>query len=100
MAKIQLPDGSVIEVPDGTTVRQFAEKIGPGLAKAALAGTIDGKLVDLSTPLVGDSSLKIITSKDSDGLVWFKVKAADGVTGWISSDYCIIAETYDELEEE
>lgn len=39
-------------------------------------------------------------SKDSDGLVWFQVNAADGITGWISSDYCIIAETYDELEEE
>ena len=39
-------------------------------------------------------------NKDSDGLVWFKVEAADGITGWISSDYCIIAETYDELEDE
>jgi threonyl-tRNA synthetase len=68
MAKIQLPDGTVIEMPDGTTVRQFAEKIGPGLAKAALAGAIDSKLVDLSTPLVGDSALKIITSRDPDGL--------------------------------
>jgi len=68
MAKIQLPDATVIEVPDGTTVKEFAERIGPGLAKAAIAGAIDGKLVDLTTPLEGDSSLKIITSKDPDGL--------------------------------
>lgn len=39
-------------------------------------------------------------SKDSDGLVWFKVEAADGIIGWISSDYCIIAATYDELVED
>jgi len=68
MAKIQLPDATVIEVPDGTTVKEFAGRIGPGLAKAALAGVIDGRLVDLSTPLNGDCQLKIITSKDSDGL--------------------------------
>ena len=39
-------------------------------------------------------------NKDSDGLVWFKVEAADGIIGWISSDFCIIADSYDDLVEE
>jgi threonyl-tRNA synthetase len=61
MANITLPDASVREVPDGTTVYQFAESIGRGLAKAALIGKVDGKLVDLSYPLVGNHSVAIVT---------------------------------------
>ena len=53
MASITLPDGSVRELPDGSTVAQLAESIGKGLAKAALVGKVDGKLVDLSFPLTG-----------------------------------------------
>ncbi len=68
MAAITLPDASVREVPDGTTVYQFAESIGRGLAKAALVGRVDGKLVDLSHPLVGNHSVAIVTDRDADGL--------------------------------
>ncbi|MBN1456865.1 MAG: threonine--tRNA ligase [Sedimentisphaerales bacterium] len=69
MAKIQLPDGSILEVSDGTTIGQVAEQIGPGLAKAAICGCIrDQTEVDLSTPIHGDVSLSIITSKDQRGL--------------------------------
>jgi len=57
--KITLPDGSVREADSGTTVIQFAASIGKGLAKAALAGELDGRLVDLSTPLTSDCSVKI-----------------------------------------
>lgn len=39
-------------------------------------------------------------SKDSQGLIWFKLEAPDGIIGWVSSDYCIIGETYDALLEE
>ena len=53
MAKIKLPDGSVLEVADGTTVREVARHIGAGLAKAALAGRVNGQLVDLSSAVSG-----------------------------------------------
>ena len=69
MARITLPDGSNLDVDDGTTAAQFAEQIGPGLAKAALAARINGQLVDLSTPLHGDVSLQIITAKDTPGFI-------------------------------
>ena len=68
MAQVKLPDGTVIEAPDGTTLKEIAEQIGPGLARVAIAGEIDGEVVDLSTPVTGEISLKIITSKDEEGL--------------------------------
>jgi threonyl-tRNA synthetase len=68
MAAIQLPDGSVREIPDGQTVLQFAESIGRGLAKAAIVGRVDGKLVDLSHKLAGEHAVSIVTDKDPDGL--------------------------------
>jgi threonyl-tRNA synthetase len=68
MAKVTLPDGSILEVTDGTPVEHLAEQIGPGLVKAAIAAKIDGRLVDLSTPLNGDVAVQIITSRDDEGL--------------------------------
>lgn len=64
MFKISLPDGSVREMPAGSTPADVAAAIGPGLAKAALAARIDGELVDLSRPFTGDSALALITSRD------------------------------------
>ncbi len=68
MASIKLPDGSVRGIADGSTVRQLAESIGKGLARAAIAGKVDGKLVDLSHPLHGEHQVTIVTEKDPDGL--------------------------------
>ncbi len=68
MAKVTLPDGSILEVTDGTTAKQLAEQIGPGLAKAAVAAKMDGRLVDLSTPLNGEVAVQIITPRDDEGL--------------------------------
>ncbi|MBP8911417.1 MAG: threonine--tRNA ligase [Phycisphaerae bacterium] len=68
MATITLPDGSTQEVADGTTAQQVAEKIGAALAKAAVAAKIDGKLVDLNTPLTGTPRVQIVTSQDKEGL--------------------------------
>ena len=68
MAKITLPDQSVRELADGSTVYQLAESIGRGLAKAAIVGRVDGKLVDLSHPLIGEHQVSIVTEKDADGL--------------------------------
>jgi len=68
MARITLPDGSTLEAADGTTAGQLAEQIGPGLAKAAVAAKVNGKLVDLSTPLDGEVAVQIITTRDDEGL--------------------------------
>ena len=64
MFKIALPDGSVREVPEGSTPADVAAAIGPGLAKAALAARVDGELRDLNRPFEGDASLALVTSRD------------------------------------
>jgi threonyl-tRNA synthetase len=66
MSEIQvgLPDGRTLTVPAGSTVLEVAEKIGKGLARAALAGRIEGRLVDLRQPLTRDVSLQIVTDRD------------------------------------
>lgn len=68
MASIKLPDGSVKDVPDGTSVLQLAESIGKRLAQAAIVGKVDGKLVDLYYPLRGEHQVQIITERDPEGL--------------------------------
>ena len=65
--QVRLPDGRTLGVPVDATVLEVAEQIGPGLAKAALAGRIDGQLVDLRTPLRGDAALEIVTTRDEEG---------------------------------
>lgn len=62
--KISLPDGTVREMPAGSTPADVAAAIGPGLAKAALAARIDGELVDLTRPFTGDAQLALVTSRD------------------------------------
>jgi len=68
MAKVKLPDGTVMEVPQGTSAEQLAQKIGPGLAKAAVAAKINGQLTDLSAPINTDAEVRIITANDPLGL--------------------------------
>ena len=68
MINIALPDGSVRQYPAPLTVAEFAQSIGAGLAKAALAGRLDGKLVDTSTVIDHDAKLAIVTGKDADGV--------------------------------
>jgi threonyl-tRNA synthetase len=64
MFSITLPDGSVREMPQGSTPADVAAAIGPGLAKAAIAARVDGELRDLSRPFTGDAQLALVTSKD------------------------------------
>jgi len=66
--KITLPDASVREYSAPRTVAQIAADIGPGLAKATLGGDVDGALVDSSHEIQIDSTLRIITAKDPEGL--------------------------------
>jgi len=68
MAEVTLPDGSTLEIADGSTARQLAERIGPGLARAAVAAKINGRLSDLLTPITGQATVQIITPKDDEGL--------------------------------
>jgi threonyl-tRNA synthetase len=68
VTRISLPDGSVREFPAPPTVAEVAAAIGPGLAKAALAGRVDGTLVDTSYRIEHDAQLAIVTDRDPDGL--------------------------------
>ncbi|WP_339938821.1 threonine--tRNA ligase, partial [Undibacterium luofuense] len=68
MISVKLPDGSLRQFDAPVTVAQVAASIGAGLAKAALAGRVDGKLVDTSFLIEQDSDLAIVTDKDADGL--------------------------------
>ena len=68
MPVITLPDGSQRSYANPLTVAEVAADIGAGLAKAALAGKVDGKLVDTSFRIDNDASLAIITDRDVDGL--------------------------------
>jgi len=68
MILITLPDGSRREYASPLTVDGVAASIGSGLAKAALAGRVDGKLVDTSHLIAADATVAIVTAKDADGL--------------------------------
>jgi threonyl-tRNA synthetase len=68
MPVITLPDGSHREYDQAVTVMDVAQSIGSGLAKATLAGRVDGKLVDASTLIDHDATLQIVTAKDEDGV--------------------------------
>ena len=68
MVNITLPDGSVRHFEKPVTVAEVAASIGAGLAKAALAGRVDGMLVDTSYRIERDATLAIVTDKDADGV--------------------------------
>jgi threonyl-tRNA synthetase len=68
MLNITLPDGSKREFAGPITVAEVAASIGAGLAKAALGGKVDGRVVDLSHRIEADARLAIVTDKDADGL--------------------------------
>ncbi|MEW6038559.1 MAG: threonine--tRNA ligase [Pseudomonadota bacterium] len=68
MPVVTLPDGSRREFDHPVTLLQVAESIGPGLAKAALAGRVDGQLVDLSHRIEADAQVALVTARDADGV--------------------------------
>ena len=68
MVAIKLPDGSILDMESGVNGLDIANKISSGLAKAALAITVNGKTQDLSTPITTDATVTIITGKDKEGL--------------------------------
>jgi threonyl-tRNA synthetase len=68
MPNIRLPDGTVKVFRDPVTVDEIAKAIGPGLARAALGGRVDGKLVDLSYRVDRDAAVAIVTEREKDGV--------------------------------
>ena len=68
MPDIRLPDGAVKHFDAPVSVNEVAKSIGPGLAKAALAAKVDGKLVDTSYIIDRDAAMAIVTDKDPEGL--------------------------------
>jgi len=83
--KIKLPDGSVKEVPQGTTALDIAKSISPRLADAAIVAKVapldghnngDGQLVDLTRPIEQDSTIRILTDKDPEALQVFRHSSA------------------------
>ena len=73
---IKLPDGSARQLPAGATVAEVAASIGAGLARAALAGKINGVAVDLSAPVIDGDSIEIITEKSPEALDMLRHSAA------------------------
>src|SRR5437762_3883114 len=73
---ITLPDGSSRELAAGAPVRDVASAISPGLARAALAAIVGGKLVDLAFPLQHDASVKIVTDRSPEALALYRHSTA------------------------
>jgi threonyl-tRNA synthetase len=76
MVKVALPDGSIREYNQGTTVEEVAGSISSGLKKNAIAGRVNGKTVDLSTPLNEDAQVEILTVDSKDGLEVYRHSTA------------------------
>ena len=76
MLKITLKDGSVREVAEGTTVQEFVKSVSNSLAKKVLAAKLDGKTVDLTTPLAKDGAVEFLTFEDADGRWAFRHTAS------------------------
>ncbi|WP_308638587.1 threonine--tRNA ligase [Paenibacillus silvisoli] len=74
--QVKLPDGAVREYEQGTTIEDVAGSISNGLRKNAIAGKVDGKVVDIYTPLEGDVSLEIVTVESADGLEVYRHSTA------------------------
>jgi len=97
---VTLPDGSSRSVPAGTLVRDVAAEISPGLAKAALAGVVDGKLVDLSCPIERDAAVRIVTDRSPEALPLYRHSTAHllaaAVTNLFPGTQCGIGPATDE----
>ncbi|MCE7749604.1 MAG: threonine--tRNA ligase [Candidatus Heimdallarchaeota archaeon] len=81
MVNIELPDGSILEISKGRTVLDVAKQIGPRLAEAALAGKVDGNLVDLQYAIYSDVKLEILTEKSEESLHVLNHSAAHVMAG-------------------
>ncbi|MDJ0973412.1 MAG: threonine--tRNA ligase [Planctomycetota bacterium] len=74
--QLRLPDGSTRQVDRGTTVAEVAQGIGAGLAKAAVAGVVNGDVVEVSRPIDADAELRILTARDGEAIYVLRHSAA------------------------
>ncbi|WP_036667598.1 TGS domain-containing protein, partial [Paenibacillus darwinianus] len=74
--QVKFPDGALREYPAGTTVEEVAGSISPGLRKNAIAGKLDGKVVDVYTPIERDAAVEIVTLDSADGLEVYRHSTA------------------------
>ncbi len=74
--QVTLPDGAVLRVPRGTTVGEIARRIGAGLGRAALAGKIDGAIVDLCRPVEANAAIEIVTPKSPEAVEVYRHSTA------------------------
>src|SRR5262249_59265855 len=97
---VTIPDGTSRSVPAGSTVRDVAAVISPGVAKAALAGKVDGRLVDLSYPIDRDAHVTIITDRNPEALALYRHSTAHllaaAVTNLFPGAQCGIGPATDE----
>jgi threonyl-tRNA synthetase len=84
---VTIPDGTSRSVPSGSTVRDVAAVISPGLAKAALAGIVDGKLVDLTYPIESDAKLTIVTDRNPEALALYRHSTAHLLAAAVTNLY-------------
>src|SRR5881296_2591203 len=84
---VTLPDGSSRSVPAGTPVRDVAAGISPGLARAALAGIVGGKLVDLSYPIDEDAMVRIVTDRSPEALPLYRHSTAHLLAAAVTNLY-------------
>ena len=76
MVQVILPDGSKKSLSEGNSAADLAAAIGPGLAKSAVAARVDGKIVDLSTPMHEGANVALLTKKDPEALNVLRHSAA------------------------
>jgi len=74
--QVKFPDGAVREYAAGTTIEEVAGSISPGLRKNAIAGKLNGKVVDVYTPIDSDSAIEIVTVDSADGLEVYRHSTA------------------------
>jgi len=74
--EIRLPDGRILEMPAPTTARAVADRIGPGLAKAAVAAKLDGDIIELDRAIESSGSVRLLTSRDAEALGVLRHSAA------------------------
>ena len=74
--RVTLPDGRSVALPAGSSAATLAAEIGPGLARAALAASVDGEIVDLNRPLADGASVRLLTDRDPEALGVLRHSAA------------------------
>jgi len=85
--RVTLPDGRSVALPAGSSAATLAAEIGPGLARAALAASVDGEIVDLNRPLADGASIRLLTERDPEALGVLRHSAAHVLATAVRESY-------------